>query len=223
MHRADDRRLGLEGQDTSLDPVEAVLEPAWYAIHTSHQHEKSVSSLLTQKGFDVFLPLYRAAHRWKDRTQQVSLPLFPGYLFLHGGFDRRLAVLTTPGIHGLVSFGQRPAPIPQSEIDAVRRMVAGNAHCEPHPFLKCGDWIRVKSGPLVGLEGILVRKKNLFRLVLSVELLQQSVAVEVDAHLVERVARPPVLRTPGWMRASAFGFASRGLHSARRRQAPPSQ
>jgi transcription antitermination factor NusG len=216
MHRAEDWRLGLEGsQDVGSNQLDGGQEPAWYAIHTSHQHEKVVSSLLTQKGFEVFLPLYLAAHCWKDRTQQVSLPLFPGYLFLHDGLDRRLAVLTTPGTHGLVSFGASPAPIPQSEIDAVRRMVAENAHCEPHPFLKCGDWVRVKSGPLVDLEGILVRKKSLFRLVLSVELLRQSMAVEVDATVVERVPCRPTRRAPHWMAASAPAFASRGLPLSR--------
>jgi transcription antitermination factor NusG len=115
--------------------------------------------------------------------------------------------VTVPGVHGLVSFGKRPAPIPQSEIDAVRRLVDGRERYEPHPFLKRGDWVRVKSGPLAGLEGILVRKKNLFRLVLSVELLQQSVAVEVDTNVVERVSRPPVRRIPGRMPAGASVFA----------------
>jgi len=194
-------------RDADLNRTEDPRESAWYVVHTIHQHEKAVSSLLVEKGFDVFLPLYFAIHCWKDRAKQVALPLFPGYLFLHGGLGRRLAVLTTPGIHGLVSFGDQPAPIPQSEIEAVQRMVAGNKSCEPHPFLKCGDWVRVKSGPFVDLEGILVRKKNLLRLVLSVELLQQSVAVEVDANLVERTSRPLTRRNAGWLAASAPAFA----------------
>jgi transcription termination/antitermination protein NusG len=155
-----------------------------------------VAEILANKGFQVFLPLYFALHCWKDRTKRLSLPLFPCYVFLREGLERRLAVLTTPGVHGLVSFCGRPSPIPQHEIDAVRRMVEKGTHCEPHPYLKCGDWVRVKTGPLAGLEGVLVRKKNLFRLVISVELLQQSVAIEVEATAVERATRQPARLSP---------------------------
>ena len=161
----------------------------WYAVHTNHQHEKLVARILTQKGFDVFLPLYDVAHRWKDRTKQLSLPLFPCYVFVQGGLDRRLQVLETPGVHGFVGWSGRAAPIPEEEIDAVLRTIESSLKVEPHPFLKCGDWVRVRSGALEGIEGILVRKKNLFRLVLSVEMLQKSVAVEVDITTVERVTK----------------------------------
>lgn len=171
--------------------VDSALDLNWYVIHTRHQHERAVVELLAQKGFEVFLPQYRAAHRWKDRTKETSLPLFPCYVFLHGGLERRLAVLTTPGVHGLVSFCAKPSPISQSEIDAVRRMVEEGRQCEPYRYLKCGDWVRVTSGPMAEMEGVLVRKKNLFRLVISVELLQQSVAVEVDVTAVERATRRP--------------------------------
>jgi transcription antitermination factor NusG len=164
----------------------------WYALHTNYQHEKAVARILTQKGFDVFLPLYDVAHRWKDRTKQLSLPLFPCYVFLQGGLDRRLEVLNTPGVFGFVGWSGRAAAIPEAEIEAVLRLIESSLKVEPHPFLKCGDWVRVKSGPLQGIEGILVRKKNLFRLVLSVEMLQKSVAVEVDVTAVEGVARHEV-------------------------------
>jgi transcription antitermination factor NusG len=162
---------------------------SWYAIHTNYQHEKTVARILTQKGFDIFLPLYDVAHRWKDRTKQLSLPLFPCYVFIQGGLDRRLQILGTPGVHGFVGWSGRAAPIPEEQIEAVLRMLESSLKVEPHPFLKCGDLVRVKSGPLHGIEGILVRKKNLFRLVLSVEMLQKSVAVEVDVTAVESVAR----------------------------------
>jgi len=164
----------------------------WYALHTNYQHEKAVARILTQKGFDVFLPLYDVAHRWKDRTKQLSLPLFPCYVFIQGGLDRRLHVLNTPGVVGFVGWSGRAAAIPEAEIEAVLRMIESSLKVEPHPFLKCGDWVRVKSGPLQGIEGILVRKKNLFRLVLSVEMLQKSVAVEVDVTAVESVVRHEV-------------------------------
>jgi transcription antitermination factor NusG len=163
--------------------------PSWFAIHTRHQHEKVAAHMLARKGFEVFLPLYSAVRNWSDRTRQVSLPLFPSYLFLRGGLDRRLSILTTPGVHCLVAFGGLPAVIPDAEMDAVRQILARSVRVEPTPFLKCGDWVRVKCGPLEGLEGILVRSKNQHRLVLSVELVQQSVAVEVDVWAVERVQR----------------------------------
>jgi len=166
----------------------------WYALHTNFQHEKAVARMLNQKGFDTFLPLYDVAHRWKDRTKQLSLPLFPCYVFIHGGLDRRLQVLGTPGVHGFVGWSGRAAPIPAEEIEAVLRTIESSLKVEPHPFLKRGDWVRVKSGPLQGIEGILIRKKNLFRLLLSVEMVQKSVAVEVDVTAVESFAKHEVPR-----------------------------
>jgi transcription antitermination factor NusG len=162
-------------------------QPAWYVIHTRHQHEKTVAQILTSKGFETFLPLHASPHRWSDRTKMLSLPLFPCYVFLQGGLDRRLDLVTTPGIHSLVSFAGQPAAIPTDEMNALRRAVESGASIEPHPFLECGDWVRVKSGSLAGVQGILVRKKNLYRLVLSVELLGKAAAVEVDGFLVERI------------------------------------
>lgn len=159
----------------------------WYAIYTRHQHEKTVARLLTAKGFETFLPLYTTPHRWKDRTALVSLPLFPCYVFLKGGIEHRLDIVTTPGIHALVSNAGRPAAIPHTEIAAIQRAIESGASIEPHPLLKCGDRVRVKSGALEGIEGVLVRKKNLYRLVLSVEMLGKSASVEIDALVVERV------------------------------------
>jgi len=159
----------------------------WYAIYTRHQHEKTVAGILTSKGFETLLPLYSAAHRWKDRTKLLSLPLFPCYVFLKGGLERRLDILTTPGIRALVSTAGQPAAIPHSEIEGVRRAVESGACVEPHPLLKCGEWVRVKYGPLQGIEGILVRKKNLYRLVLSVEILGKAASVEIDAFVIERM------------------------------------
>ncbi|HXJ93630.1 MAG TPA: UpxY family transcription antiterminator [Terriglobia bacterium] len=161
----------------------------WYALCTRHQHEKSVAQCLSGKGFEVFLPLYRAIHEWQDRSKELSLPLFPGYVFLRAGLDRRIQVLTTPGVFHFVSNADRPIPIEQVEIDSVRQLTERGSRVEPHPFLKTGDWVRVKKGPLAYMEGILTRWKGVFRLVLSVELLQQSASVEVDAASVERVAR----------------------------------
>lgn len=164
---------------------QASLDRTWYALYTRHQHEKTVAELLSMKGFEVFLPLYSAVHRWNDRTKRLSLPLFPSYVFLRDQLDRRLQILTTPGVYSIVGTGGHFSPIPDVEIEAVRRVVESSIPVEPYPFLRCGDWVRVKSGPLEGIEGILMRKKNSLRLVLSVELLMKSVAVEVDAFMVE--------------------------------------
>lgn len=117
----------------------------------------------------------------------MTLPLFSCYVFIHGGLERQLDILTTAGIHGFVTSAGSPALIPQPEIDSIRRVVERSVKIEPHPFIRCGDLVRVKAGPLEGLEGILVRKKTFSRLVLTVELLAQSAAVEVDVSLVERV------------------------------------
>jgi len=161
----------------------------WYAVHTRHQHEKNVARALTGKGFEVLLPLYTAVHRWKDRDKQLSLPLFPCYVFLHNLFERWHSILTTPAVHGVLGFGGKRSMIPCSEIEAVRRMAGSPLKTEPHPFLNCGDRVRLRAGPLEGMEGILLRKRNLWKVVVSVEMLQRSVAVEVDASMVERVVQ----------------------------------
>ncbi|TAM79856.1 MAG: UpxY family transcription antiterminator [Acidobacteria bacterium] len=165
--------------------------PAWFAVYTRHRHEKAVAQFIMGKGVEVFLPLYKTVHRWKDRMKDLALPLFPNYVFVLAGPNQRVAVLSTPGVYDFVRLSGVPAAIPVEEIDAVRCAVEHGLNVEPHSLLKSGDRVRVKSGPLEGLEGILVRKKNFYRLVLSVELLMKSISVEVEACDVERsVTRP---------------------------------
>lgn len=166
---------------------------AWCAVYTRHQHEKTVAEMLQAKGFEVFLPLYESVRRWKDRKKLLSLPLFPGYVFVRGAIEQRLPVLTTPGVHMILSHGERVATIPEDEIEAIKRSIDGKLRVEPHPFLRCGERVRVIRGSLEGVEGVLTRKKNLFRLVLSVEMLRQSVAVEIDALDVVPVAERNVV------------------------------
>jgi len=161
----------------------------WLAIHTRHQHESLAARSLVYKGFEVFLPQYPSIRQWSDRTKELSAPLFPGYVFLRGAPEHQITILTTPGVLGVVGFAGIPAIIPDVEIESVRQTLAHRVHIEPYPFLNCGDWVRVKNGPLEGIEGILVRKKKQFRLVLSVQLLQKSAAVEVDAWSIERAPR----------------------------------
>jgi transcription antitermination factor NusG len=162
---------------------------SWYALYTKHQHEKVVARNLACKGFETFVPLYESARNWKDRVQVLEVPLFSCYVFFKGNLERRLDIVTTPGIYCLVSYGGEPAAIPTAEMEGIRHAIQSGARLEPHPFLKCGDWVRVKCGPLAGIQGILVRKKNLCRLVLSVEILGKSAAVEIDGFLVERLAK----------------------------------
>ena len=172
---------------------------SWWALYTRHQHEKAVAEMLAAKGFDIFLPLYDSTRRWKDRRKVISLPLFPCYVFVRGGLERRLQVVTTPGVHMVLRRGDQVAIVPDQEIEAIQRAVSGSLPIEPFPFLKCGTRVRVVRGALEGVEGILTRKKNLWRLVLSVDMLAQSVAVEVHASDVEPCApssNAPALSSP---------------------------
>jgi transcription antitermination factor NusG len=165
-------------------------KPEWCAIHTRHQHEKSVATLLSRQGFQVFLPAYNTVRLWSDRKKQITLPLFPGYVFLVDEAQRRLKVLSTPGVHAILTTGKAPAVIPSEEIAAIRRAVESPMRIEPHRFLKSGDAVRIKSGPLAGLEGIVSREKGVFRVVLSIELLGRSAAVEIDSSAMELLASP---------------------------------
>jgi transcription termination/antitermination protein NusG len=160
----------------------------WHAIYVRYQHERAVTHHLERLGFPVFLPLYREVRRWSDRRKELSRPLFPGYVFFSGGLDRRLEVLNTPGVCSLVMSGGKVAVIPATELEPIGRILLSNASVAPHPFLNAGARIRVRSGPLAGLEGLVVRVKDSMRIVLSVEMLCQSVAVEVDESLVEPLA-----------------------------------
>jgi len=165
----------------------SIEQKRWYALYTKHQHERTVAWNLQCKGFETFLPLYAAARNWKDRVKVLSLPLFPCYVFLNTEIPRKSEILATPGIHDFVTSAGQPAAIPSTEIEGIRQAVGSGARVEPHPFLKCGDKVNVKCGPMAGLKGILVRKKNVYRLVLSVQMLGKAAAVEVDAVMVERL------------------------------------
>jgi transcription antitermination factor NusG len=182
--------------------IETHEESHWWALYTRHQHEKTVADMLSSKGFEVFLPLYDSMRRWKDRTKLLSLPLFPCYVFVRGGISRKLQVVSTPGVHMILYRGEQVAVIPEAEIQAIRAAVDGRLSMEPHPFLNCGDRVRVLRGSLAGVEGILTRKKNLVRLVLSVDMLAQSVAVEVSASDVEPVIPGRCVPEPVSMRSA---------------------
>jgi transcription antitermination factor NusG len=168
-------------------------DPQWHAVYTRHQHERAVATVLSEKGFEVFHPTYRVVHRWKDRDKKLELPLFAGYLFFADGMDRRLEILSTPGVHMILMAGSVPAVIPNQEMEAIRRAVSSSLAIEPHPLISEGDVVRVKSGPLTGVQGILQRKRDQFRLVLSIQMLGRAAAVEIDAFAVERIPGSRVL------------------------------
>jgi transcription antitermination factor NusG len=171
-----------------FDNPQTGIRGPWCALYTRHQHESTVARVLATKGIEVFLPTYKTVHRWKDRNKQLELPLFPGYVFFAYESERRLQVLSTPGVHSILTASKNlPAVIPDEEIFAIRRAVDSPLRLQPHPYLRGGDVVRIKSGPLEGLEGVVSRSKDAFRVVLSVGMLGKSAAVEIDAGAVERI------------------------------------
>lgn len=158
---------------------------AWYAIWTASRHEKVANEELSKKGLETFLPLVKVLSQWKDRRKIIEKPLFPGYFFVHTSMENRLTILKTRGVAQIVGIHNTPVSIPDQQIENIRILMTSNLKSDPHPFLKIGQRVRVKTGALQGCEGILIRKKNITTLVLSIELLQQAVSVEVDALNVE--------------------------------------
>jgi len=177
--------------------------PNWYVLFTRHQHEKSVAFALSHKRHEVYLPLYRSVRRWQDRAKQVWLPLFPCYVFIREGMDRQLQILTTPGVIHIVGWGGQPAIVPQAQLVAAWRIIESCLLVEAHPYLQSGDRVRVKTGPLMGLEGVLTRKKGVARLVISMEMLGRSAAVEMDVLNVERIGPFPAPKLSRRISASA--------------------
>ena len=170
-------------------PGEKPLLPGklWYAIYTRAQHQKQVAAQLEGRAVECFLPLYESVRRWKDRRVVLNLPLFPSYVFVHLGLAERRRVLQTPGVVHLVGFGGVPCPIPDAEIEVLQACLTHNVRMKPHPYLTVGRRVLVRSGPMEGLEGILVRRKSDYRLVLSINSISSSVCVELDAIDVEPV------------------------------------
>ncbi len=163
----------------------------WYAVYTRSNFEKRVAANLAAKGVESYLPVVQQLHQWKDRKKMVDLPVFPGYVFVRfrDTATTRLGVLRTAGTVRILGQEDRIEPVPEWEIESIRRLLKANVPCFAHPFLREGAWVRVKRGPLKDLEGLLVRVKSKTRLVLSVALLSQSVATEIDVSDVE-VIRP---------------------------------
>jgi len=152
----------------------------WYALQVRPRFEKAIASTLLNKGYEGFLPLYRHRSRWSDRMKEVQLPLFSGYLFCRLDLNRRLPVLITPGVMHIVGIGKIPHPVDEFEIAALQSIVVSGLQAEPRSYLSIGERVRIELGPLAGTEGILTSLKGSSRLVVSVNLLQRSVSVEID-------------------------------------------
>jgi transcription antitermination factor NusG len=169
---------GASGQTVGLATA---ADTAWYAIWTRSRHEQTVLEQLERKGFTAFLPTITRWSRWKDRKKQIDWPLFPGYCFAKLNAGNRLPVLTCSGVVSIVSFNGDIAPIPEHEIDGIRKLIETDLQFDPCPLIREGMLVEVTHGPLRGVVGRLVRKGSHARLVLAVELIGQGVSVEVDA------------------------------------------
>ena len=159
----------------------------WYAIRTRSRHEKLVRERLVAIGVEHLLPTVFRLSQWKDRKKEIEVPLFSGYCFARFPWADRLAIQTVSGVVGIVGGGARPAPIPDVEIDALKSLMASELPYDAHPYLREGMVVEVKRGPLEGVRGILLRKAKRHRLVISVHLIQQAAAVEIDASDIIRV------------------------------------
>ena len=166
-----------------------LFERCWYAAYTYSHHEYSVAKHLANRGVEFFLPEYKATRRWKDRTKHLSLPLFPGYVFVRIAPRERMHILAVPSIVRLVGSKGQPIPVRTEEIDAIRQVLNSSA-AEPHPFLDKGKKVLIINGPLAGVRGIVLNRKHHHRLILSIPLIQCSVCVELDVGDVQFIQNP---------------------------------
>lgn len=178
----------VEKAVSSMQPQLATVRPHWYALYTCANHEKRVAGELEARTIENFLPVYRSVRRWKDRRVTLELPLFPGYVFVRLALCDRLRVVQIPSAVRLVGFSGSPAALPDAEMEIMRSGLSEQLRAEPHPFLTVGRRVRITGGPFTGLEGVLKRKKSNLRVVVSLELIQRSVAVDVEAADVQLLA-----------------------------------
>jgi len=169
-----------------------VLFRPWFALRVLSNRERVVHLHLRARGFDDYTPCYKQDRQWFDRVKSTEIPLFPGYVFCRLNPHDRLPVLSVPGVVGLVGFGRIPSPIPEHEMERVRRLVDSGFLVTPCPFLQVGDLVLIERGPLAGLEGILLRAKGQFRIVVSITLLQRSISAEIDRAWVRPLRKSDV-------------------------------
>jgi transcription antitermination factor NusG len=165
-----------------INPIKTDLP--WFALQVRAQRESHVADHLIGKGYELFLPLYTCRKRWSDRIKNFESPLFPGYLFCRFDPYDRLPILKTPWLQQIVGFNHIPAAVDNDEISALKKLLSSGATTQPWPFIGVGDKVRIESGPLRGVVGVLTQFKGNHKLVISIALLQRSVAVEIDSALV---------------------------------------
>ena len=170
-------------------PEYTIPEPKWYALTVRYQHERQTEKALRSKGLETMVPLYRSRRHWSDRVKEVEQPLFAGYVLCHFALSDRIQVLDTPGVAQIVGFGGAPAALEDAEIAAIQQVLVSKLPLAPWPYLKAGDRVRVERGPMRGLEGALLRTRQTLRLVIGVELLQRSIAVEVEREAIVPIGR----------------------------------
>jgi transcription antitermination factor NusG len=168
--------------------TEVITESRWFAVYTTCRHEKRIAQHLEQREIEHYLPLYQSERKWRDGSRvTLDLPLFPGYLFVRIQRSERVSVLSVPGALAVVGgTGGEPAPLADSAIESLRRGLKEH-RIEPHPLLRVGQSVRIRSGAFAGMEGVVARRKSGFRVVLTLEQIMQSIAVEVDQNDLEPV------------------------------------
>lgn len=159
----------------------------WYAVYTIVRHEKSVCSSLLNKEIDTYLPIREVVNRWKDRNKKVSLPLFPGYLFVNLDVRDKMNVLTTKGVVRMLGINGDPTPIPDEQVNSIKNLLESNLRYDPYQYIAEGREVEVVNGPLAGTKGRILQRRGQYRLILSVDLIQRAVSVEVDIDDVELV------------------------------------
>lgn len=164
-------------------------EMLWYAGYTASRHEKRVAEHFAQRGVEHFLPLYETIHRWNNGRHRVQLPLFPGYIFVRIALRDRLRVIEVPGFVRLVGFNSLPYPLPEADITRMMGALKRGVLAEPYPYLTAGTRVEIRNGPMQGMTGILLRRQNKCRVVISVDLIMRSMIVEVEAGDVVPVRR----------------------------------
>ena len=160
----------------------------WFALRVRHQHERATATVLEMKELETFVPLVRSRRQWSDRLKTLAAPLFPSYVFCRFEYAKRLAILNTPGVISIVGFGNSPTPVRDEEIASIQAAIASGRAVHPWPYLQTGERVEITRGPLKDVQGILVHEKNEWRVVLSVDLLMRSIAVEVDRDWLVRLA-----------------------------------
>lgn len=157
---------------------------SWFAVKVRARSEDLVAQFLRAKGYDCLLPTYPERRRYSDRFRDIQLALFPGYVFCRFDPAYRLPIITTPMVHEVVSFGRMPCPVAEDEVGAIQQIISSRSLVRPWPYLRTGQKVRIEEGPLKGVEGLLVSERGHDRLVVSVQLLQRSLAVEIERYSV---------------------------------------